>query len=397
MSPADGPLEEHPEKAADELAQIPLALPADQGTAAGADVNEPPEPAPVPEALPVPKPPRPGFWESVLWCIGFLVITNGILAGVLIIGMTLHVTVAPHGKDLLAKIQRHEEPGPSDMKWEWAAAMFACETVAVAFAWLVVRLVVGRGWHRRLALRRPSVSHLFIAILGFPALLYASEAIHALANKVLPSLGYNQQLTNIFSEWPWWFGVFVVGVCPALAEELFCRGFLGRGLVGRYGPLVGVLLTSFFFGVLHVDPPHALATFVMGLALHFSYLMARSLWVPILLHFLNNTLAVLAASIPGLQDNTDETVPYLVGLLAASLVLAAAAGWALHRSRVRFITSDGRAWQPDYPGVEYPPARASCVVIRPWPGWLPSCATLLALAALVAVQVYASGAFRALD
>src|SRR5208337_4060578 len=88
----------------------------------------------------------------------------------------------------------------------------------------------------------------------------------------------NDEMQKGFTQWPVWFGVLVVGLGPALNEELFCRGFLGRGLLGRYGTVGGILLTSLFFGLLHLDPPHVVATFVMGCCLHFTYLMTRSLW-----------------------------------------------------------------------------------------------------------------------
>src|SRR5207248_2667396 len=85
-----------------------------------------------------------------------------------------------------------------------------------------------------------------------------------------------------------WFAILINAVGPALIEELFCRGFLGRGLVGRYGVLLGVLLTSVIFAVMHSDIPHMALAFVLGVYLHLAYLATRSLWVPVLLHFLTN-------------------------------------------------------------------------------------------------------------
>jgi len=364
-------------------AEIPWALPVAEALV----YAEPAEESEMQAAKTERKLPSPGFWQAVLWCVCYATVTNVAVIAVIAFGLVIHIAFAANGKALWEKIQDPEGLQSSDFKWEWAAAFLVCEVVSVFFAYFVIRLVVGRGWRRQLAWRRPSVCHLGLTLLTFPVVLYAANLVYLLASQVLrlPSTHYNKQLTDMFGEWPWWFGVVAVGLGPAVSEELFCRGFLGRGLVGRYGPYAGVVLTSLFFGILHLDPPHVLATFVMGIALHFTYLMTRSLWMPMLLHFLNNSTAVLAITVPELQDGNDEPTGNVFWLLITTLLLGAALAWAFTRSRVRFVDSENRSWSPDYPGAQYPPITGTFRTIRPWPGWLPSMAVLLAFSAFVAV------------
>jgi hypothetical protein len=142
--------------------------------------------------------------------------------------------------------------------------------------------------------------------------------------------------------------------------------------VGRYGPVAGVFLTALFFGLLHVDPPHAAAAFVMGLILHYLYLMSRSLWLPMLLHFLNNSASAVEDTLPGqLLDNAMKQSPLL--LTAAAILLLGAVAWALYRSRARLVPTpenSGPPWQPAFPGVEYPPEGTQTTVVRPGPDGL---------------------------
>jgi hypothetical protein len=165
----------------------------------------------------------------------------------------------------------------------------------------------------------------------------------------------------------------LIGVGPGFAEELWCRGFLGRGLVGRYGYAAGILLTSFLFGIMHFDPPHVMATFCMGICLHLAYLATRSLWVPMLLHFLNNSLSVLSVTLwkeDWVGKSVDE--PDLI-MYPAALLLGLAVGWALYRSRARLAPAPLEAlpaWRPEFPGVELPPRGSGVEVVRPWPGLL---------------------------
>jgi len=48
-----------------------------------------------------------------------------------------------------------------------------------------------------------------------------------------------------------WFCLLVVAVGAAVMRSCSAAALLGNGLVGRYGVLVGVLLTSVLFGAIH--------------------------------------------------------------------------------------------------------------------------------------------------
>src|SRR5437764_15430946 len=135
-------------------------------------------------------------------------------------------------------------------------------------------------------------------------------------------------MVKLFNTWPWAFAVLVIGLGPGIGEELWCRGFLGRGLVGTHGYMAGVVMASFFFGLIHVDPAQGTMAMLMGLWLHFVYLMTRSLLAPVMLHFLNNSVAVLLPRLSGLEewDKKSGEVPVLVVLAGVNLM--AAVGWA---------------------------------------------------------------------
>src|SRR5207253_3949551 len=134
----------------------------------------------------------------------------------------------------------------------------------------------------------PGFIHLLLALLALPGLLLLPGLLHEVAKRILPTFGENAEaMQGLMGNWPLWFGVLTIGLGPGLGEELWCRGFLGRGLVGRYGMIGGVVLTSFFFGLLHVEPRQAAAVALMAIVLHLAYLATRSFWVPVLLHTMN--------------------------------------------------------------------------------------------------------------
>jgi membrane protease YdiL (CAAX protease family) len=265
-------------------------------------------------------------------------------------------------------------------------------------AWLVLRLAVGKHWPAIVALRRPSLPHVLFALAGLPGLMVITMGIDGLAKQFVPSLFDLEEMMGMFGKWPWPIGVLIIGVGPGIGEELWCRGFLGRGLVGRYGYLGGVLLTSLLFGVIHLEPRQVAYAMVMGVFLHCAYLFTRSLLVPILIHMTNNSLSVLALHIPQLQaiDMPANQIPWTV--YAAGILLTAAVGWALFQSRARLVDLPSAnptsittiasptsitnvpyeiptaeqplpTWRPAFPSVAYPPPGKATRVMHPWPAW----------------------------
>jgi membrane protease YdiL (CAAX protease family) len=324
-------------------------------------------------------PPHPNFWWALLWCIGFLLFTQvpgAILGGVVLAGISLARPDWLPRDAAAGQAALFKSPVVSVVM----GFVFAItELLVVGVSWLVIRLAVGRDWKRRLALRAPALGHLLLALAAFPALVLLGNGSYEVIRNVIrvPSitnlgLPGMEQMVGMFSHWPWPFAVLVIGLGPGIGEELWCRGFLGRGLVGRYGAVLGVVFSSFFFGLIHIDPCQGLMALLMGLWLHFVYLTSRSLWLPMLLHFLNNSLAVVASRIPALRVVEEEPAAIPLMVYTGAAVLLAAVGWALYQSRARLVAEDGSGagpWRPAYPGVEYPPPGSGTRVARPRPSW----------------------------
>jgi membrane protease YdiL (CAAX protease family) len=120
----------------------------------------------------------------------------------------------------------------------------------------------------------------------------------------------------------------VLAILPGVSEELFFRGMLQRAFANSALSVVGV---SVVFALYHLDPPHVVATLPVGLYLGWLALRSNSSLLPVGVHVLNNTLAIMAVRSETLSFGygTDQAVP--VGWLVGSLVLAAFAVVALWR------------------------------------------------------------------
>jgi membrane protease YdiL (CAAX protease family) len=347
----------------------------------------------LPEAVIVATP-HPGFWWAALWCLGYVVVTQ-LVAG--IVGVVLLIVLLRGRLD-------HLRDGPITALPEFAQAMapalLLAQVLGIVGSWLALRLIVGRRWPGKVALRLPALAHVILAVVALPGMIAVAGVIETLSRQALEAVLGNgdffglDSLEGMIRSWPWAFAVLLIGVGPGVGEELFCRGFLGRGLVGRYGAVGGVLLTSLFFALMHLEPRQVAYTFFMGLLLHASYLLTRSLLVPILLHTLNNSIAVWLVHCPWLVGDLGPALERgswhtLTMLALGGLSLLAGVGCALYMSRARLAPRpDARfSWQPDFPSVEYPPPEAEADVIHPpvgWAGWLVALAGLLAFVGAVA-------------
>lgn len=278
-------------------------------------------------------------------------------------------------------------PGANDLP---GAACFLSSlicTLALAGAvCLTLWLTLGQHWGRRLSANGSPARSVLLSALALTALGTSAWMLYRLAlptfRSVLPdgaAMANMEEMEGLFNGWPVALAVLFVAVLPALSEELWCRAFIGRGLVGVHGVFWGVLLTSFLFGLIHVDPCQGTMAMVLGVCLHGIYLLTRSLLLPMLLHFLNNALAVTLPRVPAVQALDDVGFAHSVLLLSAATLLLLAVGTALYRTRARLVSvKDGPAWQPAHAGVACPPADSGTLVVSP--GLSPALALLVVLA-----------------
>ncbi len=117
-----------------------------------------------------------------------------------------------------------------------------------------------------------------------------------------------------------------VAVTPAICEEVMFRGYLQRQVERSLGVVGGIVLIGVLFGVFHLRPTQVLPLTTLGLYLGFSVWVTGSLWAGILVHLLNNGLAVLVSDYMKRSPNLDPAtldsiaVPWYLALLSAAAV-----------------------------------------------------------------------------
>jgi uncharacterized protein len=340
-------------------------------------VTRPPEP--LAEAPPAPRKPRPGFWEAGAWCLVFVAAQMCAMLATLCVVFAAYAFAAPQpgkfmdeqldgfSKAVDPKFQGERPPLPFEFGQAIAYGMLVAQFASLGLIALVLPRRIGPDWKRQLGFRVPLPMHTLIVILVVPGFMIMSGVIQ---EAFLWATGIRQppamkSLNGVFGKFPWPLTVLAVAIGPGVVEELWCRGFLGRGLSARYGLVAGVLITSVFFALMHIDPSQLLVIALMGVYLHVVYVATRSIWAPILLHAMNNGVSVLLVlALKPEQMDQDKNVPIVVTLAALSLMIFGTV--ALWTGRAELLPIRGEqagweetGWKPEYPGVSEPPPEAN--------------------------------------
>ncbi len=159
----------------------------------------------------------------------------------------------------------------------------------------------GFDWRSTLALRRPPLAALLVALaLGASAWLFAGGVVA----RLLPP---PESLTRAMERFlqlgdqpmPLWVVWLVLGVTPAICEELFFRGLVFSGL-RRLGAWPAVLLSALLFGLAHASIYRLLPTFILGVLLGVLRWRSGSVVPGMVMHAVNNGLIGTLAQRPEL-------------------------------------------------------------------------------------------------
>ncbi|MBP5567359.1 MAG: CPBP family intramembrane metalloprotease [Bacteroidales bacterium] len=100
-----------------------------------------------------------------------------------------------------------------------------------------------------------------------------------------------------------WINFICVSLFAPFFEEWLCRGMVERGLLGRgMKPVWAIVISSLFFALIHLNPWQAIPAFLLGCLFGYVYYKTGSLKLTMLMHFTNNTFALVIGHVESLKD-----------------------------------------------------------------------------------------------
>ena len=100
-----------------------------------------------------------------------------------------------------------------------------------------------------------------------------------------------------------WINFICVSLFAPFFEEWLCRGMVERGLLGRgMKPVWAIVISALFFAIIHLNPWQAIPAFLLGCLFGYVYYKTGSLKLTMLMHFTNNTFALVIGHVDSLEE-----------------------------------------------------------------------------------------------
>ncbi len=182
---------------------------------------------------------------------------------------------------------------------------------------------------------RPFGQHRRVSPLSFACLVGVGLAVCIMANFVANY--FVSFLSQFGIGWPDTSGniestpsslvinLIATALIPGLLEELVFRGYVLQAL-RPYGDGFAIVVSSLLFGLLHGNVLQIPFAFIVGLICGFVVVQTGNIWVSVVLHMLNNAMAVIltyAGTFMSQQASSrlDTTVSLIVALIGTACFL----------------------------------------------------------------------------
>ncbi|CCG99803.1 abortive infection protein [Fibrella aestuarina BUZ 2] len=256
--------------------------------------------------------PEPQPLRSLLLLIGFILL-GGAVGGVLAVAILGIASVTSGGEVTMMDVLQAPNTVPNG--WWW---LMAVQSVSHVCTFLLPALLYWKVIDRRtlgeLSFRPADqisslswllVVLLVIAFMPFNGLLIEwnqhislPDALKPLEQWMREKEDQAAELTKFLTDFrtvpQLLLAVVVIGLLPAIGEEVLFRGLLQRKFIVWTGNIhVGVWLAAAVFSAIHVQFYGFVPRMLLGALFGYLFVWSGNLWVPILAHFVNNGFTVI--------------------------------------------------------------------------------------------------------
>jgi sodium transport system permease protein len=137
--------------------------------------------------------------------------------------------------------------------------------------------------------------------------------------------------------------LIVAAIIPAVCEEIAFRGMIQNGLRRSFGASSAIIGSGFLFALLHLNPWNFIGLWTFGCLLAYLTERSGSIRPAIVVHALNNSLALLVYAAQGQEpwERPLELLPWYVTVPAAAVLIVSIR--RLHHSAAHGRRRDGPA------------------------------------------------------
>lgn len=90
------------------------------------------------------------------------------------------------------------------------------------------------------------------------------------------------------------FNLFLIALLPAFSEELFFRGAVQNIFSEKFSKQAAIWVAAIIFSLIHVEMSGFFPRMLLGAMFGYILVWSKTLWLPVLAHFINNAIGVTA-------------------------------------------------------------------------------------------------------
>jgi sodium transport system permease protein len=197
---------------------------------------------------------------------------------------------------------------------DFAVLAGVTQLVVVATPALLMTIMLTRSPTQTLLLRRPPLAAPLAAVLLALTLHPCVNVLQSVVTRMYPlNEEVARQLEGLLVEPDSiWIMLLVVGVLPAVCEELAFRGFILSGMRHLGHKWTAIVLSSIFFGATHAIFQQSLIACLVGMVIGFLAIQSGSIFPAVLFHVVHNSLALLLKQVTPALAQEDHWLHWLI-------------------------------------------------------------------------------------
>jgi membrane protease YdiL (CAAX protease family) len=130
------------------------------------------------------------------------------------------------------------------------------------------------------------------------------------------------EMMDVFVDAPFIVIILAVVIVAPLFEEIMFRGIVFDSLSKRMNVYISIVIAGLFFGIYHMNIFQGTYATLIGIVMGFSLVWTKSIWAPMIIHFVNNLVSVLLSySAIGAWLDTEGALPIILSILIAITIL----------------------------------------------------------------------------
>ncbi len=185
--------------------------------------------------------------------------------------------------------------------------------------------VLGQNYYKDMGFKKKlSIVQTLLLVLTAIVLVIASSPIAQWVTELILKSGYDGSSIlslEINSPQMLILGIVFMAIVPAFAEEILFRGMMARAFK-RKSYVFAIFMCAFMFAIMHGNPIQLVHQFILGIVLCVVYFATGSIYAPIIVHFLNNTIAIVGSYITYYHPFTLNTVTMVLMVVLGMIALA---------------------------------------------------------------------------